>query len=152
MINFSKNWISSFFVTLLVRSGLSIATASCVCRGGAMLRLILALLAFILGRSLGLLCGWILVGGGWIRLMLGVGGVAGQRAVEEFDQNVLFVLTYFFYIHRLLPLRHRRIPHKSNSSKYYNFVKLIFLSVCIQKSNRSIHLFFMILLRFRWAA
>ncbi len=81
--------------------------------------------------------------------MLGVGGVAGQIAVEEFDQNVLFVLTYFFYIHRLLPLRHQRIPHKSNSSKYYNFVKLIFLSVCIQKSNRSIHLFFMILLRFR---
>lgn len=71
--------------------------------------------------------------------MLGGEGVGGRRAVEESDQNVLFVLIYFFYIHRLLPLKHRHSPHKSNNSKYYNFVKPIFLFACIQISNRSIH-------------
>lgn len=139
MINFSKNWISSFFVILLVHSGLNIVRASFVCRSGAMLVLVLGRLVFILGKSLGLLCGWILVGGGWIRLRLGGGGVVDQTVVEESDQNVLFVPTYFFYIHRLLPLRHRHSLHKSNNSKYYNFVKPIFLFACIQKSDRSIH-------------
>lgn len=60
-----------------------------------------------------------------------------------FDQNELFELHNFFDILNLRLIITFDATHMLNSNKYLMLIKLIYLAVCIQKSNQSIWKCFM---------